>query len=53
MGVVKGLLRRSLGQAVLSWEELVATLTEVEKVINRLLSLICGNRIYVDIFLIN
>ena len=35
MGVVKGLLRRSLGQAVLSWEELVTALTEVEKVINR------------------
>ena len=35
MGVVKGVLRRSLGQAVLSWEELVTTLTEVEKVINR------------------
>ena len=35
VGVVKGLLRRSLGQAVLSWEELVTALTEVEKVINR------------------
>ena len=35
VGVVKGLLRRSLGQAVLSWEELVAALTKVEKVINR------------------
>ena len=35
MGIVKGLLRHSLGQAVLSWEELVAPLTEVEKVINR------------------
>ena len=35
MGVVKGVLRRSLGQAVLSWEELVTSLTEVEQVINR------------------
>ena len=35
MGVVKGVLRRSLGQAVLSWEELVTALTEVEQVINR------------------
>ena len=35
VGVVKGLLRRSLGQAVLSWEGLVTALTEVEKVINR------------------
>ena len=35
LGVVKGLLRRSLGQAVLSWEELATALTEVEKVINR------------------
>ncbi|XP_068757984.1 uncharacterized protein [Montipora capricornis] len=35
VGVVKGHLRRSLGQAVLSWEELVTALTEVEKVINR------------------
>ncbi|KAK2558785.1 hypothetical protein P5673_019000 [Acropora cervicornis] len=45
VGVVKGPLRRSLGQAVLSWEELVTALTEVEKVINRGLSLICGNRV--------
>ena len=35
VGVVKGVLRRSLGQAVLSWEELVTALIEVEKVINR------------------
>ena len=35
MGVVKGVLRRSLGQPVLSWEELVTSLTEVEQVINR------------------
>ena len=35
VSVVKGLLRRSLSQAVISWEELVTTLTEVEKVINR------------------
>ena len=35
LGVVKGVLRRSLGQAVLSWEELVTALTEVEVVINR------------------
>ena len=35
MGVVKGLLRRSLGQAVLSWEELVTTIIEVKNVINR------------------
>ena len=35
VGVVKGLLRCSLGRAVLSWEELVTALTEVEKVINR------------------
>ena len=35
VGVVKGVLRRSLGQTVLSWEELVTALTEVEKVINR------------------
>ena len=35
VGVVKGLLRRVLGHAVLSWEELVTVLTEVEKVINR------------------
>ena len=34
MGIVKGLLRRSLGHDVLSWEELVTALTEVEKVIN-------------------
>ena len=34
LGVVKGLLRRSLGHAVLSCEELVTALTEVEKVIN-------------------
>ena len=34
VGVVKELLRRSLGQAVLSWEELVTSLTGVEKVIN-------------------
>ena len=34
MGVVQGLLRHSLGQSVLSWEELVTALTEVEKVIN-------------------
>ena len=34
VGVVKGLLRHSLGQAVLSWEELVTPLTEVKKVIN-------------------
>ena len=31
VGVIMGLLRRSLGQAVLSWEELVTALTEVEK----------------------
>ena len=35
MGIVKGLLRRSLGHDVLSWEELVTALTKVEKVINR------------------
>jgi len=35
VGVVKGLLRHSLGHAVLSWEGLVTALTEVEKVINR------------------
>lgn len=35
VGIVKGLLRRSLGHDVLSWEELVTALTEVEKVINR------------------
>ena len=35
VGVVKGLLRRTLGHAVLSWEELVTVLTEVEKVVNR------------------
>ena len=35
VGVVQGLLRHSLGQSVLSWEELVTALTEVEKVINR------------------
>ena len=35
VGVVKRLLRRVLGHAVLSWEELVTVLTEVEKVINR------------------
>ena len=34
VGIVKGLLRRSLGHAVLTWEELVTALTEVEKVIN-------------------
>lgn len=34
MGIVKGLLRRSLGHDVLSWEELEPALTEVEKVIN-------------------
>ena len=34
VGVFKGLLRRSLGQAVLFWEELITALTEVEKVIN-------------------
>ena len=32
--VVKGLLRRMLGHAVLSWEELETVLTEVEKVVN-------------------
>ena len=35
VGVVKGLLRRSLGQAVLSWEEFVTAQTEMEKVIDR------------------
>ena len=35
VGIVKGLLRRSLGHAILSWEELVTALTEVEKVVNR------------------
>ena len=35
VGVVKRLLRRSLVQAVLSGEELVTSLTEVVKVINR------------------
>ena len=35
VGVVKGLLRRTLGHAVLSWEELETVLTEVEKVVNR------------------
>ena len=35
MGVVKGLLRRTLGHAVLFWEELETVLTEVEKVVNR------------------
>ena len=34
MGVVKRLLRRSLSQAVLSWEELVTTIIEVKNVIN-------------------
>lgn len=34
VGVVKGLLRRSLGLAVLSWEEMQTALTEVERVIN-------------------
>ena len=34
VGIVKGLLRRTLGHAVLSWEELVTVLTEVEKVVN-------------------
>lgn len=35
MSVVKGLLHRTLGHAVLSWEELETVLTEVEKVVNR------------------
>ena len=35
VGIVKGLLRCLLGHDVLSWEELVTALTEVEKVINR------------------
>ena len=34
VGIAEGLLRCSLGHAVLSWEELVTALTEVEKVIN-------------------
>ena len=34
MGVVKGLLSRTSGHALLSWEELVTFLTEVEKVVN-------------------
>ena len=35
MGVVKRLLRRSLSQAVPSWEELVTTIIEVKNVIKR------------------
>ena len=35
MGVVKRLLRRSLSQAMPSWEELVTTIIEVKNVINR------------------
>ena len=45
VGVVMGLLRRSLGQAVLSWEELVTALTEVEKSSTAGLSFTCGNRV--------
>ena len=35
VGIVKGLLPRTSGHAVLSWEELVTALTEVEEAVNR------------------
>ena len=39
-----GVLRRTLGHAVLSWEELATVLTEVEKVVNCRPITSCGSR---------